>query len=1002
MADNWYIILELDFDPPVEDEQVISAKIDERAKFWSTHFNDFKFGAQYRAWHQGLPRIKKEMLGPANIRAQLAADACTQVYGPVDRLLKTIGRKGYITGEEGEKLAQKQKVSLDVVKRRAVKLGIKWDSSGGSKDYQATYDKYYKAKPQNAASFDGLKPMLAAFGVEDLYAFLYAGTDTKDGSKLPCDSLRQRSAERKKNEFFKNDSVSGTGAKLCGQCELTFKDESSKAVYDQYLEYVRRRAILDDARNIADISGTLSSEEYDVYIGQLTQLFRDRKLAEDVLVAFCKVEKIACPAIQADRPKLNVKVCRCGCINDVSDGRRVCSSCGLELEIKCPKCGTINDANIKVCKCGFRFENLDRALALCEQAEHAIDGLELTVARAHLSDAGRYWPGSSRVQALEGRLQEVEQRVGREVSKLRSAMQEKHYCEARSLYAGIRKLFSGYSDAAMEEEISQAIAKAQALLTQAKAARAEKDVFELCARAYEQCADLPGVKELMPPPAAVSGLSVTPDPLGHSNRVSWQGSGDRSIRYVLARSATGWIRQIAEGEVIYRGSASTYADSGIKPGLTYYYNVFAERAGVCSQAGKGESAVNLFEISHVALTAADASLRLSWDPLPENATAELYELSGGSKKYIASTSSDCYLFSGLRNGVSYSYQVQLAYQVGGKKQLTPGVSKSGVPDRPPAPIDTLRVVTAQDDNFEAVWEQENGQEVRLFCSTRKPAHELGDIIPLSTLEQEMRPLQQQPLPPKAQRELKPGQRGAAFRHSGTELLYITAAVVKSGSAVFGSLARACRGETVRISGIQPVNGKLYIYMTVPPTATGFVVLYRFDQFPTELGDRQAVRQYIPLKQYQLNSAIVLDTLEPRRYYVSVFAEFRRDGDKDYSAGAEQIFDNSPRENITYSIAVNRPLLGEKHILLEFEAEHPSFELPAIDIMSAVGNVPMFKASAQLLHSIPAQHVDGSLRVKLPLPKGLARNTYIKAFLQDEKAQAGNQLRLKLHSSYQIS
>ena len=34
MADNWYVILELEFEPPVEDEQKIADKIDERAKFW--------------------------------------------------------------------------------------------------------------------------------------------------------------------------------------------------------------------------------------------------------------------------------------------------------------------------------------------------------------------------------------------------------------------------------------------------------------------------------------------------------------------------------------------------------------------------------------------------------------------------------------------------------------------------------------------------------------------------------------------------------------------------------------------------------------------------------------------------------------------------------------------------------------------------------------------------------------------------------------------------------
>lgn len=804
------------------------------------------------------------MIGAANIRKQLAADACTIVYGPVDKLLKTIGRKGNITADEGDKLSKKLKISVDVVKKRAAKLGIKWDASGGSKDYQATYDKYYKTKPQNASSFDGMKQMLSSFNVDNLYDFLYVNTTVKNANRLPCETLRQRAAEKKKTEFYKNDSVSGTGSKLCGQCELAFKDESSKDVYDKYLEYTKRKAILDDAKSIADISGELSAEQADEFIGQLTQIFRDRKLSEEVLTAFCKIEKISYNASGSETHNANIKVCRCGCINDVSDGRKVCSNCGLELEIKCPKCGTTNDANIKVCKCGFKFENIDRALALCEQAEHAIDALDFTVAKAHLSDATRYWPNSSKVQALKDRLAEFEQRVGKEVAKMRDAIKEKRFCEARSQYTSIQKLFSGYSDATIEQEISQSITKAQALFNQAKVAKVEKDILELCAQAYELCSDLPGVKELMPAPSAVTGMFVNVNGNMKTNTVSWTATNDKSIKYIVVRSTNGWIQHIADGETIFRGSANSYSDKAIEPGVTYYYNVFAERAGVFSQGAKGEAVVNLFELSNVSITAADASLNITWDSLPANATAEIYEVaSNGNKKLVATSSSDCYLVSGLTNGTTYSYQVLLSYIVNGKKEVTKGIVKSGVPDCPPEPIDTLRVKPTQDDSFEAIWFQDNANDVRLFCSAQKPKYNLGDIVSLLNLEQEMRPLQQRPLSSQTNQSLKPNEKGASFQYNGTELLYIVAVVVKSGSAVFGSLARASKGETVNIKAIRPVNGQINIYIDAPTTATGFVVLYRFDQFSSDLGDVKTIRKYIPLKQYQLNSAIVLDTLEPK-------------------------------------------------------------------------------------------------------------------------------------------
>ena len=1002
MADNWYIVLELEFDPPVEDENVILQRINEKSRFWSTHFNDFKNGAQYRKWHQSVPQIKKDMLGADNIRSKLAAEACTIVYAPIDKLLKTIGRKRYITPDEGDKISKKLKVDIAIIKKRAAKQGIKWEVP--PVDYQAVFDKYYKTKPQNASTFEGMLQMLKTFNVDNLYDFLYAGTSVKNANRLPCGTLRVRAGEKKKNEFYKKDSISGTGSKLCGQCDLAFADDNAKQIYDNYLDYMRRRAILDDVMSIAEITGELTSEQGDEVIGQLTQLFRDRSLAETVLVSFCKVKKISFNVSGAEPKNDNIKVCRCGCLNDVSDGRKVCSNCGLPLSIKCPKCGTVCDSNIRVCKCGFKFENIDRAIALCEQADHSIDSLEFDIAEAHLSDAERYWPGSGQAAELRKKLTEYKNRVGREVSKMRSAIENKRYFEAKKQYDTIRKLFPGYSETAIEQEINTAVSKAQALLSKAKASGIEKDILELCAQAYDLCHDLPGVRELMPAPSAVTGFKVKPIPSSRANSISWNVSNDKSIRYLVVRSESGWIQSISDGEVVFRGSASSYSDKNIEPGVTYYYNVFAERAGIYSKGAQGEfkPVYNLFEISNVSIAASDASLNITWARLPKNSTAEIYQVENGRERHIISCPSDSYLIANLKNDSEYTYHIRLSYFILGKKEYTAGVIVCGTPTKPPQPIETLRIKPQENNIFDAVWDQDESSEVRLYASAKKPRHAVGDIISLVQLESEMKQLQKRPLTNAARAALKPSEQGCSFQYSGTEVLYVVAVVVKSGSAVFGSAARACNGDNVTIKSIRTVNGKINIYLTAPESATGFIVLYRHDKFPADIGDMQTVRKYIPIKQYLLNSAILIDSPEEKKYYFSVFAEFRHDGEKDYSSGTDYLFDNSSKVNITYSISVSRRRIGEKVLTLGFEANVRSFTLPEIEIMSAVGNTPMFKSSATLFHTIPSQPVEGVLQVKITIPRGMKKDTYIKAFFKDESAQSGNQLRLKLGSNYKIS
>ena len=397
------------------------------------------------------------------------------------------------------------------------------------------------------------------------------------------------------------------------------------------------------------------------------------------------------------------------------------------------------------------------------------------------------------------------------------------------------------------------------------------------------------------------------------------------------------------------------------------------------------------------------SLNITWNILPINATAEVYGiLENGEEDYVLSSTSNSCLITNLENEKLYKYRVSLSYIVAGKKQETKGVIVSGMPTCPPSPIDTLRIKPLQKGWFEAVWRKTNAGEVCLYGSTNKPAYYVGEVVALSELERKMTQLQQKNLSTQMLSHIKTDETSTSFEYSENETMYVVAVVVKAGTAVLGNIVRVGIGETVTIKSIRPVNGKINIYIEPPKNATGFVVLYRFDQFPTDIGDVKTVRKYVPFKQYQLNSAILLDTLEERKYYFTVYAEFKQDEEKDYSSGTDYMFDNSAKLNIIYSINVNKKMFGERSLTLGFEADCQQFILPDIDIMSAIGNAPMFKSSAKLFYTISSQMVNGSIKVKIPLPKTMSKDTYIKAFFKDESMQNGNQLLIKDKSKNKIS
>lgn len=997
MTENWYIALELEFDPnPVTDESVIDQKIEEKRKFWSSKANDFNHGPEYRKYSQMLPDMKRDMLGEGNIRAELIKDACEKVYGSVDKRLKQIG-KNEISEDMVDKIAKKDKVNPDVVKRRAAVLGIKIGGNAQGGNYQELYDKYYKTKLQNADRFNGMKQMLGSFNVENLYEFLYAGTPIKNAANLPCDALRQRAKEKKTKEFYKNDSISGTGSKLCGQCDETFKDDTSKQIYDKYIEYNKRKAILDEVKELYAITEEISPEQYNESIGKLTEDFKDRKLAENVLVAFCKAEKIPFAVNAGNETKNpNIKICRCGCINDISNGRDTCQNCGQKLQIKCPKCGTVNDANINVCKCGFKFENIDKAIALCELASDSIEKMEFTVANTQLTDADKYWPGSEEVLELKARLSELEGRVGSSVEDMKSACKDKNYFAAKKNLESVKQFFPDYSDPTIEGEINASIEAAENYMLQAQSASNENDIVEACTKASETCNDCPGVKEIIAryPPMEPSNLVISPDPIAEINVLSWTASSTKGLLYYSIVRKEGAVPiSIQDGKLVGRVSMTSINDRDIVPGAQYFYAIFAERAGVYSKALiSKEPITNLFEISGVAIAAGDGSLQFTWEPIVDNASVEMERTENGKTIKLTCNNRSSFVDKELSNDTEYHYRIFVKYAIGVQKINTKGISISGTPNRPPLPIEKLIVKPMQNNDFQIEWENPENADIQFFYSEKKPEFFSGDLLPLSTLESTMKSLLVQ----------KTGKLIGTFSYASDELIYIVAAVVKSGSAVVGTVARASKGGAVKIKDISLVNGKILIAVDLPKDATGFVVLYRDDQFPEDLSDVKTTRKYIPLKQYEYDSGLLIGSSEPQNYYFSVFAEFKRDGEKDYSVGTDRLFSNVSKEIITYSVDVSKKLFGPSLMTLTFEAENRKFLLPDIDIMSSIGVAPMFKKSAKMFYEIAKQEVDGTAEFNITLDKGMSKETYIKAFIRDESLQGRYQLKLKIKSVLKIS
>jgi len=992
MTENWYLVLELPFDPPEKDEAKIKAAIAEKKKFWDKNAQHFKNGPTYRKYSGMIATIEQEMLDPT-IQAEMIKDAVEKTYAPIDKMLKLVSSEG-ITEDTILKMSEKLKIDADIIRKRVISKGIKIGAGDGG-EYQKIVDKYVTTKPQGLDTYKGMKSLLDGFNVSSLYEFLYLDTTVTGANKQACATLVERAKEIKKEKYFKTDAVSASGSKLCLHAEKIFADDNSKIAYDKYLEYDARINILNEVSNAGEIAGSISEVAYKDFLGRLTQVFKNREEAEKLLVAYCKANKIPIPGGSAPANP-NLKVCRCGFTNDISE-RKTCANCGMPLQIACPNCNTLNDSNVNVCKCGFKFENLDKSKSYASLASLAIDKMDFDLAEIHLKEAERLWNKNPEIAEINQRLSAFKARIGSAVADMKKAIESKNFYTAQRLLDNVKKVAPDYSDPDSESAISAGVSVAEKYRKVATTATNEAEIVDACTKAYEASSDCPGVKELIAkyPPAAPTGLQVAADSKMKANALSWTKSATSGmIYYSVVRKEGAVPISPQDGQLLDRISMTNYSDRKVEAGKQYFYAIFAERAGIFSNAlSTKEPVVNLFEISGVKLAAGDGLVQINWDSIGDNAQVIIERTaSNGKTEKISVPGKSNYVDRDLVNDTEYSYRIYLEYSIGTKKSATQGVKATASPTKPPQPIDRL-LVKPRDNDFEITWEVPDGEsgDVRFFYSDSKPNFMYNDLVSIAELESSMSTLVVN----------KTGEGHGTFKYDGNGIIYILAVIPKSGSTVVGTIARASKGGSVKIKGINLINGKIMITLDVPNDATGFVVLYRDDQHPTDMDDKIATRKYIPIKQVKFDGGLVIDSNEPQDYFFSIYAEFRSGGDVDYSSGTDCQFSNVAKQTITYSVNVAKKLFGGGTFSITFESERKT-KLPDIDIMTSQGHAPMFKKSSTFLYEIPSQEMSGkSVSVSIPM-NGIGKNTYVKPFLKDESLADRFVFKLKLGSDNKIS
>ena len=969
--DNWYLVLELEFDPPITDPAVIEQKINDKNKFWSSKAPiDSKNAAAYRRYIDCVPQIKKDM-SDKDTRNRLANEALVKRDKEIDTFLQAAHRREYYSS---------------AIESIAAKKGWPWSQAALEKGCArnnikvipvvVNYEEIFKQHcilPAGAELYERDMPNLDALSFKDLYEFLSSGgLSIKHSSSYEI--WREAAIERTK-KYNKNTGNSSAGIKLCTSAKNIFKDAASKAKYDRILAYIERTEILEEAEGIFNATGeALSEDAVEAFVDKLVRLHEgNRGTAKLVFKAYCKKNNIQIPPDNGAEPG-DYRYCPfCEANNYLSKGPK-CKNCGQDLDVTCPECSKTSPSSTKACPgCGFKFEKIKQAIDNCEYAEQCIAALEFSAAERYLADAERLWPGNDTSAQVRSQLKFAKDAIGPLAGSLKEALNEKRYCKAKALYDEICKSYKKYKDADIESTIDGAVGRAKAIIDKAKSSGGADALVEGASQAVEQCADYPEAKQILidNPPEPPNNISVDDKPLTRTTSVTWDKSPSKgTIYYVVVRKTGAVPNSTHDGEPLGKVSGVSFEDKSANPGTAYYYAVFAERGGVYSKGLVSTSAVtNLHEIADAEAEPGNKFVKLKWSPIPQAAVVKIYRSAGGAEEYIQSTISLAYTDSPLTNGTTYRYRIVLEYSIDGKKQESKGVPLVVEPIKFPEPIAKLRIKQEGEGIFLAEWGNE--EDAELYYSEQEPPFKYGSTIGAKKLLEHMHPLE----------ITKRGEGWAQFSHEGEQIIYVTAIVKASAQAIFGKTVRVRKGKSVVIERVSLASEKLCIRINEYEGATQYMVLYKHDKFVEDTEDHEANCQYFTTKQLDESGCLEISPVVQKDYYLTVYAIIKDNGQTDLSIGKEYLFRNGAKTTVNYSFS--KKMFSNKEVVIKFSSKEKKFVLPSIEIMYSIGALPMHKSSSKLLKVVEGSDVDGTYSATLDFQGKIPQNVYVKPFLTND-------------------
>ncbi|MBQ7264558.1 MAG: hypothetical protein IJS61_00495 [Firmicutes bacterium] len=866
--------------------------------------------------------------------------------------LSTLGEKGGISEKTVKRLAEENNLSFEYVKREADKKGIEIytsDEKPKEKKKNKSNKQLSDYKPVSIRNYKSNETNLMVVSCKDYFDFLnkYSAKTGKKGSFSAFTEegkLKSAAKEIKKawEHAAKNQEQEAVD-QLTTAIGLLDKED-----YIKYSEYQKLEEITNEINKTFSLienanEKVLNTGTKGKYINRITEVLSNRDDAESVLLNFCKDKGIK---IAEDIP--NTVVCPfCSNIFEkVGKTPDKCPSCGRDLIMVCPKCGTkTNYVNSRVCEntdCSFGFDIYYTVESMCKKAQESVNRYDLEFARLQIEEIERIWKGWPALAPIRTQLTGAQNIIGDSVEKLNKFVEENKFFTAKTELEKIRRRIPSYSNEALVSLIEDRISRAKLAWNNAQKQTNIQEKIKILFSVKQLTTDYPGLEEELNkiPPAPIKDFKYNFSESNGEVSLSWNSDdSEGSCDYILIRKEGGFPVSYSDGTQIYKGVEKGFTDKKLNAGNLYYYGIFSQRGSKSVLLTTKEPIVVFPKIKSFDATPSETSLSISYIADKGKARTEIYRCDAPNiRNYgvgvpINETGKNSFSDSHLEKKKKYFYNVFFILEDGGKKYISPPWNVSGetIAFSKPVAYELEKGEEAGLFIVRVTEGLENEGEVKFFSSAS------DTVVPGSRADMAM--LSNMGLNALNVVPIKKGE--YSFRLREGEAKYIYAVNIDSGYASIWQKEYVKYVKPVNTKNMRTDGVNLYFELDPWPEDADMLYIVCSNVKPPTSYDEDGCYSYKLFKKaYMTLGYVEIKSIAPMNYYIAGFTRF------DDVPIFTTAYCNAKKIEIKYFFT--KDFFGSYKIHLELSEDAP---IPEMEVRYSPSVPPVYENTGSLFCTI---------------------------------------------------